>query len=87
MVNCRFQISSNNKINTYNSKENAKNCLLDIFSLKNKKEKIKTKIGDVNNPAPASAIGIIGITEKNNIIEMTLKNVRKTIANQFFIHR
>ena len=49
--------------------------------------KIKTKIGEVNNPAPASAIGIIGITEKYSIIEMTLKNVRKTIANQFFIRR
>ena len=63
-----------------------KNCLLDIFSLKNKKkENIKTKIGEVNNPAPASAIGIIGITEKYNIIEMTLKNVRKIIAVQFLI--
>jgi hypothetical protein len=39
----------------------------------------------VNKPAPASAIGIIGITEKYKIIEMTLKNVRKIIAVQFLI--
>ena len=35
-----------------------------IFSLKRNEENSKTKMGEVNKPAAASAIGIIGITLK-----------------------
>ncbi len=51
-------------------------CRRVIFSLKNKKEKNKTNIGEVKRPAPASAIGIMGITPKYKSIATTLKNVR-----------
>ena len=46
-------------------------------------EKIKTKIGDVKRPAPASAIGIIGITPKYNSIDVTIKTVRTRIGFQY----
>ena len=63
-------------------KEN--NCRIEIFSPKNKKENKRTKIGEVNNPAPASAIGIIGITLKYNIIAITLKMVLNNTIFIFF---
>tara|TARA_B100000767_G_scaffold239678_1_gene235037 strand:+ start:443 stop:847 length:405 start_codon:yes stop_codon:yes gene_type:complete len=52
-------------------------------SLKRMAEKIKTKIGDVKSPAPASAMGIIGITPKYNSIDVTIKPVRTRIGFQF----
>jgi hypothetical protein len=38
--------------------------LLPMCSLKKIAEKTRTKIGEVKRPAPASAMGIIGITPK-----------------------
>ena len=39
--------------------------------------------GEVKSPAPASAIGIIGITPKYNSIATTLKKARAKTAFQF----
>ena len=55
-----------------------------IFSLKIKNENNKTKIGDVNKPAPASAIGIMGITPKYKIMAITLKKVLIKTIFMFF---
>jgi hypothetical protein len=38
-------------------------------------EKSKTNIGEVNNPAPASAIAIIGMTLKYKKMAITMKSV------------
>ena len=64
--------------------KNEKNWRSVIFSLKIKKEKSKTNIGEVKSPAPASAIGIMGITPKYRSMATTLKNVRTKAAFQFF---
>ena len=64
--------------------KNEKNWRSVIFSLKIKKEKSKTNIGEVKSPAPASAIGIMGITPKYRSMATTLKNVRTRTAFQFF---
>jgi len=54
-----------------------------IRSLNHITEKISTKIGEVKSPAPASAIGIIGITPKYNSIAVTIKAVRTNIGFQY----
>ena len=50
----------------------------------NKNENNNTKIGDVNKPAPASAIGIMGITPKYKIMAITLKKVLIKTIFMFF---
>jgi hypothetical protein len=43
-------------------------------------ENNNTKMGEVNSPAPASAIGIMGIAPKYNSMDVTMKTVRAAIG-------
>tara|TARA_B100000787_G_scaffold146049_1_gene116518 strand:+ start:603 stop:794 length:192 start_codon:yes stop_codon:yes gene_type:complete len=47
-----------------------------MCSLNRKEEKTNTKMGDVNRPAPASAMGIIGITPKYSSMDVHMQTVR-----------